>query len=287
VIERAVTFGANGSLVGVITEADPSVAKAGAPTVLLFNTGIHHHVGPYRFNVDAARALAARGVASLRFDLSGMGDSGPRAGGKAGLDAALDDVRDAMSFLEKKQATTRFVLVGFCSGVDVAHPLALADARVVGLVTLEGYAYRTLGNRLRKPLRLLDRARWERFVRTRAARWGLGRSAEIAQPVEAGPSVFAREYPTRSEFAKEVLTLSTRGVRTLFVYFGGDTDVSHRGQLREMLRRLWLPRGVEVEFYRDADHIMFRTQDRARVASRIAEFCAMAFGTDVRRLATG
>lgn len=274
--ERAVTFGPEGGLVGVLSE--PSAPRAGAPTALLFNTGIHHHVGPYRFNVDAARALEARGVPCLRFDLSGMGDSETRAGTAAGLDAAMDDVRDAMTFLEGR-GHRAFVLVGFCSGVDVAHPLALVDRRVVGLATLEGYAYKTLGHRLRRPLRYLELGRWERVLRVRAARLGIGAPLVDVAGLEGGrgPSVFARKYPTRGEFARDVLALSARGVRSLFVYFGGDTDVSHRVQLHETLRRPWLPPNVEVEFYKDADHIMYRPGDRRRAAERLAAFCAGPF----------
>ncbi len=76
--ERPVTFGTSGGLMGVLTEPSPSCERRGAPTLLSWNVGINHRVGPYRILVDLSRDLAARGFASLRFDLSGRGDSEPR-----------------------------------------------------------------------------------------------------------------------------------------------------------------------------------------------------------------
>ena len=75
--ERVVTFGGQGELVGVLSQ--PDVVRPSAPWVLLWNTGLHPRVGPCRLNVQLARRLAALGIPSLRFDLSGLGDSAARA----------------------------------------------------------------------------------------------------------------------------------------------------------------------------------------------------------------
>jgi dienelactone hydrolase len=287
VIEKAVTFGPEGGLVGVTCEPALSRAVRGAPTFLLFNVGIHHHVGPYRFNVDVARALASEGFASLRFDLAGLGESAPRRSGRAGLEGALDDAKEAMAFCERRLGAERFCPVGFCSGVDTAYALAKGDPRVAAAVYVEGYAYPTLGAKLRRPLRLLERSRWTRRFEAWAER--LGRRARDGLDLDAiegaaGAGVFARRYPTRAEFAADVRAIAARGARQLFLYFG-DTEVSHPGQLREMLRAVRLPPGVEVEYYGDADHILYRAADRARAVRRIARFARTSFAPETPRLA--
>ncbi|HHO68021.1 MAG TPA: alpha/beta hydrolase, partial [Gammaproteobacteria bacterium] len=72
--ERVVTFGPERNLVGVLTQ--PDQVRPDLPVLVFLNAGLLHRVGPYRMHVDLARQLAARGYASLRFDLSGRGDSG-------------------------------------------------------------------------------------------------------------------------------------------------------------------------------------------------------------------
>ncbi|MFP2897131.1 hypothetical protein [Corallococcus sp. 4LFB] len=79
--ERICTFGPEQSLVGILTEPDPAKVLPEAPAVVLSNVGLNHHVGPYRLWVELARQLAGRGITTLRFDLSGLGDSRPRREG--------------------------------------------------------------------------------------------------------------------------------------------------------------------------------------------------------------
>ncbi|MGY6207029.1 serine aminopeptidase domain-containing protein [Paraburkholderia strydomiana] len=68
--ETPVVFG---GYVGVLCE--PQRALDAAPAVLFVNTGGVHRIGDSRFTVLMARRLAAQGIASLRMDLSGLGDS--------------------------------------------------------------------------------------------------------------------------------------------------------------------------------------------------------------------
>ena len=72
--ERAVRFGEGGSLAGVLCAPNDRKAKS---LVLLLNTGANYHIGSGRSFVDCARSLAAKGVASLRMDSLGIGDSDP------------------------------------------------------------------------------------------------------------------------------------------------------------------------------------------------------------------
>jgi dienelactone hydrolase len=280
VIERALAFGREAGLAGVLAEPNPSEAVAGAPAIVMWNVGIQHRIGPYRIQVDIARDLARRGYASLRFDLSGMGDSEARQDSRPDHERALDDVREAMAVLEKRRGAHTFVPIGFCSSVDTAHALSLQDSRVVGACFLEGYAYRTQGFWLRYPRRLLDRQRWRRYLANRRLLpLQYGRAAEIRANQEersAVGSIFARQYPTRQQFAADVVQLSSRGVRLLFLYVGGDTDFNHRGQFFETVGNESLEH-VDVEYYGGADHTFFRVADRIRVVARIGEWMTREF----------
>jgi dienelactone hydrolase len=64
---------ANGRLFGILCE--PADRRKHAPLVVIANTATTHHVGDGRFNVELARTLARAGIASLRVDAHGIGDS--------------------------------------------------------------------------------------------------------------------------------------------------------------------------------------------------------------------
>ena len=111
---------------------------------LLFNAGVVPRIGPNRLNVRIARALAARGIPALRFDLSGRGDSAPARGMESYEQQAVADIRAAMNLLSERTGVSRFALMGICSGAENAFHAALADERVVGVTLMDSYHYPTL-----------------------------------------------------------------------------------------------------------------------------------------------
>jgi alpha-beta hydrolase superfamily lysophospholipase len=133
--ESAQRFAADGGLFGILCE--PAAGRS-ETAVLMLNVGGNYHIGPHRLYVKAARALAAAGLCSLRFDLAGIGDSRMRPG--SSLDSmyyrdAMPDVRTAIDFLAAK-GCRRFYLLGICSGAYVAFQTALLDARVNGQILM-------------------------------------------------------------------------------------------------------------------------------------------------------
>ena len=149
--QSPVRFGAGNSLVGMVTT--PAHQAPVTTACLMFNMGANHRVGPRRINVKLAHSLAARGMASLRFDLGGVGDSDAFDSANDLQTRSVHDLQAAMDLLERMLGIRQFVIVGMCSGVEHAVSAAAVDTRVLALSLFDGFAF---------PER---RARWERTLR--------------------------------------------------------------------------------------------------------------------------
>ncbi|MEA3089531.1 MAG: hypothetical protein QOJ04_873 [Caballeronia sp.] len=130
--EERVVFGSTDRLAGVLCR--PTTGRSGA-TAIFVNTGGNPHLGWGRMSVAHARALAMRGVASLRMDIAGLGDATPLdRDPRAALyrKESIADLSEALDLLEAR-GLQNFVLVGHCSGAWLALQGALADERVSSL----------------------------------------------------------------------------------------------------------------------------------------------------------
>lgn len=124
--------GPAGRLFGIL--AEPAAGASAPVCAVLLNAGAISHIGPSRMWVEAARRWAARGVPTLRLDLSGLGDA-EGEDGLAELEALYDarrvaEVRAALDALEADGFGPRFLLGGLCSGAYWAFHAAVADERV-------------------------------------------------------------------------------------------------------------------------------------------------------------
>jgi hypothetical protein len=268
--ERAVRFGEEGGLVGVLAEPDGEAAPA-RPAVLLHNVGFGHRVGPHRLNVELSRELAARGFVSLRFDLSGQGDSDPRLAPTQPLERASADLADAMSFVARRRSLDRFALVSMCSGTEVGHAVTVRDPRVAAAAFIDGFAYPTLGYRLRNAIARLRKPRT----------WIPGILRVIRRtPPEAktiGGEFFERHYVTADAFRRDVLAVSSRNAFLLFVFSYRWWFFNHLGQFAAMLGLRRLPPRLEVEYWTDADHMFTSVCVRQRLVSRLVKWLEAAF----------
>ncbi len=270
--ERAVLFGSHRGLAGVVTQ--PAGADGGGAArraVVMANIGVNHHVGPFRLYVELARAAAALGWCALRFDLSGLGDSAPRADGRTSAEQAHVDVREALDWLETTLGVREVVLVGLCSGVDAMHPVAVEDPRVVGAVFVDGYTYPTPGYRLRRALRYLQPGRWRRSLGRRLR--GVRAPAPPPAPDDAPQGTFEREYPTRARFRDDVARMTARGARPLFVFTGTyDRIYNAAGQMREILGPAVPRHAVDATLFRGADHLFSATRHRAEFVAAVTRW---------------
>lgn len=257
--EQSSFFGENAGLLGTLCL--PASAGAARVGLLLLNSGFIGRGGPNRLNVKLARRQALRGVPSLRFDLSGLGDSRQASGVRSFAEQSVIDLRSAADFLAGKARVEQLVIVGLCSGADNGYAAALADPRVVGLVMIDPWIYPGPMFGLRRAYsRLLEygamgAARRIRDIgRQRAQQRGLAQGAvgelSLWQRVFA---VAAREAPPRAVFLDGLSGLCRRGVSIWMLYTNGSQQrADYHAEIKA-----WGPQlsaAVEHDFLGGVDH---------------------------------
>jgi alpha-beta hydrolase superfamily lysophospholipase len=139
--ETPVRFGVNGHLSGVLCE--PVEHRRGA-TVLFLSSAYDRHAGWGRTTAIMARKLARIGIASLRFDTAGVGDSPPVPGRPQQIlyhSSQNADVSAAIDFLTAR-GPSPVVVTGRCSGAYLGFRAALADERIAGVCAVNAFAFR-------------------------------------------------------------------------------------------------------------------------------------------------
>jgi pimeloyl-ACP methyl ester carboxylesterase len=136
--EQPLFYGQDESLFGILHE--PARRRPGErPAIVMLNAGTVHRIGPHRMSVTMARRWAGLGFPVLRVDLPGIGDSPAPIGrpeNQCYPDGGVDAVQRAMSALQSKTGATRFLVLGLCSGGDLAFQVGLKDPRVTGAVIM-------------------------------------------------------------------------------------------------------------------------------------------------------
>lgn len=269
--ERAIRFGTNNALVGVLTEPAPGAA-AEQPAIVFLNSGILHHVGASRLYVRLARRLAGQGFLCLRFDLSGIGDSEPRRDALGPVESALRDGADAMEYLAESHGARTFLLAGLCSGSDMAFHLALADPRVTGIINLDAWAYRTFRYYARRfGPKLFDASAWGHSIRVR-----LGRSGSDAETAESDmfvPPEYRRIFPPRAEVESGLKRLLDRGLRLFHFFSGGmESHINHAAQYERAFSSVEFGDRLCVIYRPEADHTLTSLDDQSFVIDAISEW---------------
>jgi pimeloyl-ACP methyl ester carboxylesterase len=266
--EKVSLFGPEGALLGIVTPPAPGAnGHDGRTGVVILNSGVLHRIGPHRLTVKLARRLARAAFPVLRFDQSGVGDSRFQAATDSYDALAIRETRAAMDHLAAAAGVQRFVLAGLCSGADTSFATALEDERVVGVLLLDPYAYRTAGYFVRH---IVERARhldaWIGFARrgaikardlalSRLRRGGAGAGLDDQQTKEEVPD-YVREFPPREVFAKGLRALVDRNVSVYIVYSGmlRTLHYNHHGQFESAFARYGLAGKVRCEWWPGVDH---------------------------------
>lgn len=215
--ESALAFACQGDwLYGVLSLPERPAARG----VLVVVGGPQYRAGSHRQFTLLARALAGQGIATMRFDYRGMGDS---EGAAREFDAAGADLDAAIGqFFAAVPGMREVVLWGLCDAASAALLYAGGDRRVAGLVLLnpwvrtpDGIARATLKHYYRGRLR--ERGLWQKVLSGRfdyvAAFGSLLELARRARPRRAGQPAAAalpeRMYDGLARFAGPVLLVTS------------------------------------------------------------------------------
>ena len=223
--ERPVRFGAGERLFGLLTvPTRPSVA----PSIVLLNTGVEHHIGPHRLYVPLARRWAAEGHLVLRFDLGGIGDSTTAPGAPENMaypPAMLDDAREAVELVRRAAPERPVVIAGLCAGGWLAFRAARDGLAVDAIVSVNpplylrdgvvGKRWRSEVDELRRYQQVLwDPSRWARKLLRRSSYVKLLRLASYHLAARfGGGTASARLDRVGGTLPRDLETIERRGIR--------------------------------------------------------------------------
>ncbi len=139
VVERLMRFGPERLFAIETVREDADGGPPGGGVVVLQPGSAEHRVGPGRFQVIAARELAARGTRTIRFDRRITGDSTPVRVGEPNLIFAEEWIDDVDALVGELAPEAPIAHVGLCSGAWVAA--RIADLRPTRLTVLLSPTY--------------------------------------------------------------------------------------------------------------------------------------------------
>ena len=274
--EEALLFGESQSLVGILSHPNREIMTDDAPGVLLLNAGFVHHVGPNRFSVNMARKLAGEGFPVLRFDFSGIGDSKVRADHVQFEKSTIDEIRQAMDFMQGALGSKRFVLMGLCSGADNAIRAAYQDRRVVGTILMEPYAF--LSNRYylwaygRQAFRYKS---WCRLLRGSSELWGVLQSKLNSSAQQTGDNW--QEW-LKEELVMNLQQIALRDIGLYFIYAeGGPAHYNYRVKLQDVLGKTVNRKNVHVMICPQSDHLFSSLDHQALLYKEIRGWIMHSF----------
>ncbi len=119
------------------------VERKSETLVIFGSSGTEHHTGPGRIWVEFARAMNAHGLATLRVDFDGIGES-PVAGPTRVLTTYdlehVTDVRELVAFA-RGRGYRDVVVLGLCSSAWMAIHAGIADPTIAGVIAVNPQLY--------------------------------------------------------------------------------------------------------------------------------------------------
>jgi pimeloyl-ACP methyl ester carboxylesterase len=290
-VETALRFGRRGRIFGILCQP-----KHGRPdlAVIITNSGRDPHYGSCRQSVAFARQLARKGVGSLRMDFAGLGDSLGPIGREHLLTPMfesdrLPDFKGAIDALERL-GYGRFAAQGLCAGAYHSLQVALSEPRISALIlvniplfTLPGqvvmnyltYRGSTLAQYVERLFsvgglkRLLaGKVDLVNIVRGQITRAKVRTSARV-QDAAARVGMADKLPPAHRMMAE----LSARGVRTLFLFSEGQSEIDAFAQeFGSHGEGLAAYPGAEVRVIQQMDHDMSHAPGRKVAHALMTEF---------------
>ena len=274
--DQAVAFGPKRSLVGIVT-SPRTPASSDRPGIILLNPGLIHRVGVHRLHVSLARALAKYGITTLRFDLSGIGDSDRREEPLSLSDIVANDIDDALHYLRTARNIDRIVLVGLCSGAHDALATAMRCTNVVGvsLLDLPG-AFKNWQHHVYHYGRRLGR--WESWRNTLSGKndifrriWGVLGETYTPGSTNSAPGV--RPILSKPSMREAFDRLLARHASIQLVFSSGlEGMYNHASQFREVFPSVATHPLVSCRYYSNADHVFSSFAQREDLIRLLTEW---------------
>jgi pimeloyl-ACP methyl ester carboxylesterase len=236
--DEAVSFSVDGTTVrervlgsaAVLTEPDGDDVGL---TAVLLNAGAIRRIGPNRLWVGIARRWAARGVPTVRIDLSSIGD-GPGADRWTGDDGQFygevyrGEVTTLLDELVVRGLPDRFLLLGLCSGAYWSFNVAQDDPRVVAAVLLNPLTFKydpfnDVVRTSRVLRRIWQQSGWRRLLAGGSSRANIGRVLRAATArVVSLPKAAVVGRAGHAALVSGLDRLREKAVRTTMVFSNGE-----------------------------------------------------------------
>ncbi len=257
--EQATQFGPGNQLAGVLSH--PAGEERRRAACVLVTAGVTPKFGPFRLYTLLARALAAAGYPTLRFDIDGVGESPPQSLHLSLRDRTALEVSASVSHACAAFGAEEVILGGLCSGATDTLRHALLDQRIRGVVLMDPFSYETRGSRWRyNGLRAVGRVL---------------KAAGIWEPIKSSPAgvterLIDYQYMEHHESSDVLSTLLQRGTQVHFVYTGAMRErMNHRSQVQRMFPGIDFQGRVTVTHFPRMEHTQYLEEDREALVNAI------------------
>lgn len=284
VLETRVQFASDAGdrLVGVLCRPELGQPRLG---LIIGNTGAIPRFGHARFAVVLSRALARHGVATLRMDMAGVGDS-VMAGADCRPPVYRDRTAEMRAAVDLMQAydVAPLAACGVCSGAFHAFTAARSDERIRLLVLINQEVFDWQRRDASRRVRTWLDERTPSFLRRQAG------SSARASPLSwrnrtsralLGAEAVINQMTGRGFMSRTMKSFAARGTRALFILGEQEASALHLLQSyvgRGAARRLHV-QPFDVAIVQGLDHSLSRSETHAKVLPVIQRYLLAEFGS--------
>ena len=267
--EIACQFAENNRLHGVLTTPDNEKSEL---TLILISAGFLSTQGPFRLYTLLARHLASLNIATLRFDLGGIGNSEMYNTTLPLEERTMQDIKHAVDFVASANKNSKIVLCGLCSGAEDSFKYAALDSRINGIVLIDPHCYQTSQFKIRKWTHGHYLKKIAGKFLNLSIRKIVNKFRNIdADDQEAG-NMIDYQYLPFERSSRILKSLMEQKTLTHYIYTGAmNRTLNHAKQLYEIFGFLKKEDPVSVEYIPYIEHTQIMKEDRNVLIKQISD----------------